>query len=85
VHAWVGGRGRHRGIRGRRSTALMSSRLARPDLPAVAAAVLASAAVTAYWLLGGTLGLDTVGGEIEEQARERTTPTLAARQARSDG
>jgi hypothetical protein len=58
----------------------MSSRLAQPDLPAVAAAVLAfaSAAVTAYWLLGGTLGLDTVGGEIEEQARERSTPTLAA-------
>jgi hypothetical protein len=58
----------------------MSSRFARPDLPAVAAAVLAfaSAAVTAYWLLGGTIGLDTVGGEIEEQARERTTLALAA-------
>jgi hypothetical protein len=38
----------------------------------------ASAAVTAYWLLGGTLGLDTVGGEIEEQARERSTLALAA-------
>jgi hypothetical protein len=38
----------------------------------------ASAAVTAYWLLGGTLGLDTVGGEIEEQARERSTLALVA-------
>jgi hypothetical protein len=37
----------------------------------------ASAWVTAYWLLGGTLGLDTVGGEIEEQARERSTLALA--------
>lgn len=37
----------------------------------------ASAAVTAYWLLGGTLGLDTVGGEIEEQARERSTLAIA--------
>jgi Protein of unknown function (DUF3995) len=50
------------------------------DTPAYAAAALAfaSAAVTAYWLLGGTLGLDTVGGEIEEQARERTAAALAA-------
>jgi Protein of unknown function (DUF3995) len=37
----------------------------------------ASAAVTAYWLLGGTLGLDTVGGDIEEQARDRTGLALA--------
>jgi hypothetical protein len=58
----------------------MSSRFAEPARPSVAAAVLAfaSAAVTAYWLLGGTIGLDTVGGEIEEQARERTTLALAA-------
>jgi hypothetical protein len=58
----------------------MSSWFAEPVLPAVAAAVLAfaSAAVTAYWLLGGTTGLDTVGGQIEEQARERTTLALAA-------
>jgi hypothetical protein len=39
---------------------------------------LASAAVTAFWLAGGTLGLDTVGGEIEEQARERSASALAA-------
>jgi hypothetical protein len=37
----------------------------------------ASAAVTAFWLLGGTLGLDTVGGEIERQARERSAAALA--------
>ena len=37
----------------------------------------ASAAVTAFWLLGGTLGLDTVGGEIEDQARERSAAALA--------
>jgi hypothetical protein len=33
--------------------------------------------VTAFWLLGGTLGLDTVGGEIEKQARERSAAALA--------
>jgi hypothetical protein len=33
--------------------------------------------VTAFWLLGGTLGLDTIGGEIEEQARERSVAALA--------
>jgi Protein of unknown function (DUF3995) len=57
----------------------ISSRFARRNPPAVAAAVLAfaSAAVTAFWLLGGTLGLDTVGGEIERQARERSAAALA--------
>jgi Protein of unknown function (DUF3995) len=39
---------------------------------------LGSAVVTAYWLFGGTIGLDTVGGQIEEQARERTTLALTA-------
>jgi Protein of unknown function (DUF3995) len=54
-------------------------RLARHNPAAALAAVLAfaSAAVTAFWLLGGTLGLDTVGGEIEEQARERSAATIA--------
>jgi hypothetical protein len=58
---------------------VISSRSAECNPPAVAAAVLAfaSAAVTAFWLLGGTLGLDTVGGEIEEQARERSAAALA--------
>ncbi|HEU4865823.1 MAG TPA: DUF3995 domain-containing protein [Actinomycetota bacterium] len=43
--------------------------------PAYAAAVLAfaSAAVSAYWTLGGTVLLDTVGGTIERLARERST------------
>jgi hypothetical protein len=59
---------------------LDSSQSAEGVAPALAAAVLAfaSAAVTAFWLLGGTIGLDTVGGQIEEQARERSTPALAA-------
>jgi Protein of unknown function (DUF3995) len=58
---------------------VISSPSAERNPPAVAAAVLAfaSAAVTAFWLLGGTLGLDTVGGEIEEQARERSAAALA--------
>jgi Protein of unknown function (DUF3995) len=48
--------------------------LAARNPAAVAAAVLAfaSAAVTAFWLLGGTLGLDTVGGQIEKEARQGT-------------
>jgi Protein of unknown function (DUF3995) len=61
------------------TVALISSPFAQRNSPAVAAAVLAfaSAAVTGFWLLGGTLGLDTVGGEIEEQARERSAAALA--------
>jgi hypothetical protein len=43
---------------------------------AAAALAFASAAVTAFWLLGGTAGLDTVGGEIERLARERSTPMV---------
>jgi hypothetical protein len=48
--------------------------------PAVVATVLAfaSAAVTGYWLLGGTAGLDTVGGAVEEQARDRTPLAVVA-------
>ena len=38
----------------------------------------ASAAVTAYWLAGGTGGLDTVGGEVERLARERSAGAVAA-------
>jgi Protein of unknown function (DUF3995) len=60
--------------------AIHSSQPAEGVALALAAAVLAfaSAAVSAFWLLGGTLGLDTVGGEIEEQARERSSLALAA-------
>jgi hypothetical protein len=59
---------------------LAGSRFAHWNTPAVVAAILAfaSAAVTAYWLFGGTVGLDTVGGQIEEQARERTPLALTA-------
>jgi hypothetical protein len=44
------------------------------------AAVLAvgSAAISLYWMLGGTGLLDTVGGEIEDLARERSAGTVAA-------
>ena len=37
----------------------------------------ASAAVTLYWTLGGTALLDTVGGPIEELARERSSAAYA--------
>ena len=48
-------------------------------LPAQAAATLAfaSAAVTLFWTLGGTLLLDTVGGAPEDLARERTLGSFA--------
>jgi Protein of unknown function (DUF3995) len=41
-----------------------------------AALALASAAVSLYWGVGGTALLATVGGEIEELARERSTATV---------
>ena len=48
-------------------------------LPALAAATLAfaSAAVTLFWTLGGTLLLDTVGGAPEDLARQRTLGSFA--------
>lgn len=47
--------------------------------PAWAAAVLAlaSALVSLYWTAGGTALLDTVGGAIEDLARERSPGSLA--------
>lgn len=47
--------------------------------PARAAATLAfaSAAVTLFWTLGGTLLLDTVGGAPEDLARQRTPGSFA--------
>ena len=47
--------------------------------PAYAAAALAwaSAAVSLYWTLGGTRLLDTVGGAVEDLARERSAPAVA--------
>jgi hypothetical protein len=47
-----------------------------PAALAAAALALASAAVTLVWLLGGTAGLNTLGGRVEELARERSTGTL---------
>jgi hypothetical protein len=47
--------------------------------PAYAAAVLAfaSAVVSLYWTLGGTLLLDTLGGTFEGLARERSGTAIA--------
>jgi hypothetical protein len=39
---------------------------------------VASAAVSAYWALGGTRLLDTVGGDIERWGRERSGGVVAA-------
>jgi hypothetical protein len=53
--------------------------LARGGWLAYAAAALAfaSAAVSLFWTLGGTLLLDTVGGGIEDLARERSAGAIA--------
>ena len=39
---------------------------------------LGNAAVSAYWMLGGTAMLDTVGGDIERWGRERGSLVLLA-------
>ena len=57
--------------------------MTRLDRGAVVAAVIsaslgaASAAVSAYWALGGTALIDTVGGKIERWGRERSADVLA--------
>ena len=57
--------------------------MTRLDRGAVVAAVIAaslgaaSAAMSAYWALGGTALLDTVGGEIERWGRERSASVVA--------
>jgi Protein of unknown function (DUF3995) len=54
----------------------------RSDPAAVTAAAIAaglgtaSAAVSAYWALGGTALLDTVGGDIERWGRERSAAVV---------
>jgi hypothetical protein len=54
----------------------------RPSTAAAVASYLAaflaflSAAITAYWLLGGTALLDTVGGSIERLASSRSAGAL---------
>jgi hypothetical protein len=57
-----------------------SSSRERGDPVACVAAGLAfaSAACTAFRLLGGTAALDTVGGEVERLARERSAAAVAA-------
>jgi hypothetical protein len=54
-----------------------SARSGRSAALAAAALAFASAAVSVYWTLGGTGLLDTVGGEIERLARERSAPAVA--------
>jgi hypothetical protein len=44
---------------------------------AAAALAFASAGVTLFWTLGGTLLLDTVGGAFEDLARRRTVGAVA--------
>ena len=57
--------------------------MTRLDRGAVVAAVIAaslgaaSTAVSAYWALGGTALIDTVGGEIERWGRERSAGVVA--------
>ncbi len=48
-------------------------------LPAMIAVVLAgaSALVSVWWLCGGTWGLDSLGGALEQLARERSGVALA--------
>jgi len=45
---------------------------------AAALLAFASAAVSAFWLLGGTALLDTVGGQLETWGRERSGAAVAA-------
>lgn len=58
---------------------MRATRQRRGERAAYAAAALAfaSAAVSLYWALGGTALLDTVGGAIEELARERSAGAVA--------
>jgi hypothetical protein len=44
---------------------------------AAAAWALVFAAMSFFWALGGTLGLDTLGNEIEREARAREPDTIA--------
>jgi len=46
----------------------------KAGMAAIAAALgMGSAAISAYWALGGTGLLDTIGGEIERWGRQRST------------
>src|SRR3954466_5731915 len=52
---------------------------------ALVAAVLgvAHALVSAYWALGGTVLLNTIGGDLERWGRERRPALIAAKAART--
>jgi hypothetical protein len=50
---------------------------ARGSARIAAGLAFASAVVSLYWTLGGTLLLDTVGGAIEDLARERSAGSIA--------
>src|SRR4051812_22056424 len=52
-------------------------RIARRAAVAAAGLAFASAAVSLYWSLGGTALLDTVGGPIEDLARDRSLGAVA--------
>jgi hypothetical protein len=68
------------GAGGRGYDEIVSPRLPTMTLIASSLAALlafASAAVSAYWLLGGTALLDTVGGALERLARDRSAGALA--------
>lgn len=53
-------------------------RRARRAARAALALGLAHASVSAYWALGGTTGLDTVGGRLEDLARSREPAVVTA-------
>jgi hypothetical protein len=56
---------------------MLHRRSARGTAWVAASLAFASAAVSLYWTLGGTLLLDTVGGAIEDLARERSFVSVA--------
>src|SRR6266496_651458 len=53
------------------------SRSVRAAAYLAAGLAFASAAITAYWVFGGTALLDTLGGSVERLARDRSGAALA--------
>jgi hypothetical protein len=62
-------------------SALPDTRRARWAARLAAGLAFASAALSLYWTAGGTVLLDTVGGAIEDLARERSPGAIALRTA----
>lgn len=56
---------------------MLDLRTARWPARVAAGLAFASAAVSFYWTVGGTLLLDTVGGAIEDLARDRSLGAVA--------